>query len=379
MIPGSERTSGEGRRPLKTAPSRLVIGNFEAEVELARASTPGPHPPLPRRLLAAISQAAAHPLGALAGRGDRMWLPAAPAALHNHLEIVSGELWPRSAEAMLPWCETETIRALRRGAPREADRLDRPWIERLTHLAPDPAIVAAVNHRRFGDDIALRHGWRLGGTRWVASIDELRDALADVSLGGENSAWIVRAPLAAAGRCALRRRGRDLDADSEIYVSRLLARFGELHFQPWVSRRADFSTAGIVGAAGIRLFPPHRCECDGNGIFRAAIVDDGSALADVPRKMRETSRAAAAAVARALAGAGYAGAFTVDAFVFETSAGLALQPLSEVNARLSFGLLARAAMERSKASRYRLSMPPGPRRGRGRGRGRPPEGGQPDL
>ncbi|HEU5060847.1 MAG TPA: hypothetical protein VFU21_30160, partial [Kofleriaceae bacterium] len=105
-----------------------------------------------------------------------------------------------------------------------------------------------------------------------------------------------------------------------------------------------------VDGARVDVFPPHRLDSDAAGVFRAAIIDDsGDAVAEpaVLAAVRDTAEAAGAA----LAAAGYRGPFSIDAYLWRDRAGaVQLQRLSEVNARLTFGLVARAAAGRSQGA-----------------------------
>jgi len=125
-----------------------------------------------------------------------------------------------------------------------------------------------------------------------------------------------------------------------VRIGRLLARFGELLFEPWVDRVQDMACAGIVHSGGVRLFPPHLLDNDPRGVFRAAIIDEGSSLAS---EHRDALRSTAAAAGEALADAGYLGPFSIDAYTWRDRSGaLHLQPMSEINARLTFGILGHA-------------------------------------
>jgi hypothetical protein len=93
----------------------------------------------------------------------------------------------------------------------------------------------------------------------------------------------------------------------------------------------------VVTVAGVRLFPPHRLLNNPNGVYRG--------IDPLDRPLPELS-ATALDVGRALAGSGYRGPFGIDAYTYrDPLSAVRLQPLSEINARLTHGLL--AALRRS--------------------------------
>lgn len=313
--------------------SRLLVANLAAEIEMARAATPGPHPDVSPAAAALIRRHAR----LLSVFGGHLWLP--------------GDSWPpRAHSEILAWAETDAVLALRAPpvpvssvlAPVSGGRLTSGgWTERLWQLHPDPAVARRCNDRRFAFSLAVREGWALPGARVI-------DSLGDLPTTGT---WIAKAPFSAAGRERVRFSGDEHGKRLE----RLLARFGALVVEPWVERVLDLGCAGLV-ADRVDTFPPHRLEVDRSGVFRAAIIDDsGAAIADpaVLRQVRDT----AAAAGDALSAAGYRGAFSIDAYLWrDTNGALRLQRMSEINARLTFGLVARAAAERASPGGGRFEL-----------------------
>ena len=350
---------------------RLLCANLDAEIEMARAATAGPH----RGITGAVARriaAAGSWMAVLARPGDRLWLPdrLAPAELAGPaaaLVVESGPLGQVApARQVLGWAETDAIARLRRGAPaapgiRAAE--PEPWIDALWQLVPDPAVVRRVNHRGFALALSIGRDTALPGARTIADVAELESHLlrggAQASRAGT---WVVKAPYSAAGRERMRHAGAP-DAAARTRIERLLARFGSLVFEPWVDRVRDLACAGLVTRDGVRVFPPHQLEADAAGVFRAATIDDAAAAA--LGAVATTVIDAAGAAGAALAGADYLGGFSVDAFTWRDPAGaVRVQPMSEVNARLTFGLLARAAatVAAAPAGPYQLRLNPAPAR-----------------
>lgn len=203
------------------------------------------------------------------------------------------------------------------------------------------------NDRRF----STRLGLGLPGGVVVDSMESLEACIA-----ADGAHWVLKAPLSASGRLRLRRRGA-LDTAARTRAERLLALCGELVFEPWVERIADFGCAGVVDGDGTwQVFAPHGQLCDDAGVFRGIDLDDDGLRDDE----RDTVATVMERVARALADAGYRGPFGIDGYVYVGPGGeRTLQPLSEINARYSFGHVARAWAERL-GRRGRLHLGTGP-------------------
>jgi hypothetical protein len=140
----------------------------------------------------------------------------------------------------------------------------------------------------------------------------------------------VKVPFSAAGRDRFRRRG-PLDEEHKRHADRLLSRFGSLLFEPWMKRTYDAGIIGLLEPEMLHIMPPHKQTIDSTGICRNITV--GAAVADTA-VLTETAHE----VGRVLWQEGYLGPFSVDAYGYEGG----FQRLSEINARMSFGLLAHA-------------------------------------
>jgi hypothetical protein len=335
---------------------RLLVGNLDCELRWAG------HERLGRDVTEMIS-AAATAMRAFAGEGDHLWTPVpvdagriAPVDGLPGVEPISGPL-PES-DAVLPWGETAETEAAR------ATELagDGPWWNQLWGLHPSAAVAAACNDKRLALALSQELGTALPGARLLANIDELEEALGEgAAAASVDGSWVLKAPMSASGRLRLRRRGSELDAPARKRAERLFRRWGELVFEPWVERTGDFGQCGVLSESGVSLLPPHRLDCDRAGVFRAALIDDHDGL---DQSIRAPLAAAATRVADELHQRGYRGAFGIDGFCYRDAGGAGgIQPLSEINARLSFGIIARVLKERLGLERVRLCL----------GRGRIPE------
>lgn len=320
---------------------RLILGNLLFEEELAHRSTP------PREVLATASGMATL-LRAFAREGDRLWTPA-PMAPERLAEIPglplpileSGPLraLPPAAE-VLAWGESPEAAALRTRERDPAVSLDAPLHDLLWRLpvAP-PEVVAKVHHRFFCLRVAEELGCALPGARIIespAELDRLRAA------PGAPPAWVVKAPLSASGRSRFIEKGGTLDAKGRRTVERLFDRHGALLFEPWMDRVEDFGVSILLTENETRRVSLHRQLVDRKGQF--AGIELG---AELPAKEAERVEEVVSGVAGALWREGYVGPFGIDLWRYRRPDGeVVLQPLGEINARMTFGLVARALADR---------------------------------
>jgi hypothetical protein len=324
---------------------RLILGNLLFEESLARRSTPS-------RTVLETASAAATLLGVFAREGDRLWTPA-PVDLDRLPEIPglpsaileSGPLEDLApAEEVLAWAETSTAAALRtRG--RETGSLEGPLHEILWRLPlPPPDVVAAVHHRAFALEIATELGCALPGARMVESIAEL-----DRVVASGPPAWVVKAPLSASGRSRFTERSGPAISGQKARrtLERLFERHGPLLFEPWMDRVEDFGVAILLTREDARIVSFHRQIVDRKGQFAGIELPGRFEAIDLPAEERERLEEAVEGVAGALRRAGYAGPFGLDLWRYRGPDGaVVLHPLGEINARMTFGLVARALVDR---------------------------------
>jgi hypothetical protein len=325
--------------------TRRILANLLCEDDLARShrrTSP------PRAVLATVARMAGL-LRVFARAGDRLWSP--EPIDPDGLPEVPG--WPRpvlesgplhvlpAADEVLAWCETPAARE-HRGGPRPPGeiRWDAPLHDLLWQLpTPPPAVVATVHHRAFCLRVAEEAGCALPGARMVESLAEL-----DRALRTAPRAWIVKAPLSAAGRSRyIERNGPALtDPKGRRTVERLLAHHGSLLFEPWMDRTADFGVSALLGPAGMRMVGIHGQLIDRKGQFSGIDLHPELSRHDRDRLLRTVE-----AVAAALRREGYVGPFGIDAWRHRGEDGATvLHPLGEINARMTFGLVAWATAER---------------------------------
>lgn len=255
-------------------------------------------------------------LSALAPEGAEVevWTPAAV----DDSRLVASPLW--------------TPPAMRAGTP---PRADLAWA--------DPAARRA-NDRRLALEVALSHRVALPGAKIIQSADE-------IDLPG---AWVCKAPWTAAGRDRCHGRGAP-NTEQQTRIARLLARSGELVLEPWCDRLLDVGVCARVDPDGaVVAQPPHALLTDPRGGFLGIDV----ASPALERTEREQLSAMVAAAGAALAELGYAGPFAIDAFVYRTGDERRFHPLCEINARFTFGWIARAFAARTGARRLGFGRAP---------------------
>jgi len=343
-------------------PSRLLVGNLDAEHRLAGET-------VTRAALATASALATLLRVFAAGDRDRLWtpVPVDPGRVPEvpglpRPGLVSGP-WERlePASEVLAWAQVPGVEALRSAAAKETRPAPAalPLHELLWHIPPpDPEVVKRVLHRGFHLRVARALGVALPGARRVRSVAELEEHL---DQGGAEASptggWVGKAPWSAAGRSRVIEPsgagdssslpGAVLTRSARRRVERLLARHGELLFEPWMDRVADFGCTGVVTGEGEEMDAASvRCHCldvDSEGRFQGIELTGSDDGGHGGRPLREVAQQ----VAAALRDAGYRGPYGIDAYLHRDRQGReALHPLGEINARLTFGHVARALAER---------------------------------
>lgn len=213
----------------------------------------------------------------------------------------------------------------------------------------DPAARNA-NDRSRTLAIAEALGVALPGACVVASLAALDAQLA----GFADRAWVCKARWTAAGRDRARGTGATLAGELRTRIGRMLERLGPLVFEPWLDRTADFGVCGEITAAGVTVAEPHHLRCDPRGGFL------GIELGFADRSTTDYLQGAAHAAATRLAQTGYRGPFATDAFMYRDprTGRTHLHPVCELNARFTFGWIARALGARLGIRRLGFDPPP---------------------
>lgn len=284
---------------------RSWVLNLDAELELSRSGGPYQTP---------LSVA----------RGIAPALPKAETLLAPGDALVESDgslRSPAAAGGGTPPSSVRWLGAAWSPTPSALARLSRAGAE----LPPSPAfgVLQRVNHRRF----YLQLGGGAPGARYVQDEAELTATLA------ERRVWLCKRPFGFAGR-GQRRIPLSPSADDRRWLADGL-RQGGFVAEPWLELRVELALHGLL--EGGRLGLGHVCVQQTDS-FRAWVSTRRARPGELSPDHIAQLCERAAAVGDALAAAGYFGPFGVDAYLYETGSGaLALNPLSELNARYSMG------------------------------------------
>lgn len=360
----------------------LIVGNLDAEADFVAAAG-WPRPGL-SKAAAAVASAAATLLRVFARPGDTLvlpghfdtrrmapvpGLPCPPVIAADDLRAPQsgGEVGARPS--VLAWAETIHMARLRAGAASRA--YDRETPAGLARVAPPPCPSAdaawqwpvpsaeasrRANDRQLAWQVARDLGCGLPGDHLVRSLDDWRAAVAAIA-----GPWVAKARFAAAGRWRCWGEAQP-DPATESAVERLLARQGVLRVEPWCQRVRDVGVVALATDTGTRRIGGHELLVDARGRFegiRVRVSDprEGASVAFMTGLSTDHGARLAAVtddVGAALRRIGYRGPFGIDAWLWRSEHdihhGVRLHPLGEINARMTFGLIAHALVARLRDS-----------------------------
>ncbi len=316
-----------------------ILANLDCELHWAKRLTPGPHKELPLAVRQALARSGQLLSVFSRGSDEVSTLVEAPHA------------WT-PGEELLAWGQMMGMPESERSLETSAS-LGR-WQEALWHLRAKGESAAKCNDRFFAAKLVRDPEFSLPELRAIGSLEDFDHYLKTSTLGPGDS-WVAKAPFSASGRERVRRRGRILDGEERVRVGRLISRYRQLLVEPWMPRVADYGCTGLAYEARseLRIFAPHQLHSDGTGVFRGVRIADRETMAALGASFARAVQGSAESAGHALHAAGYRGPFGIDAFTYHDAAGnLRLQARSEINARLSFGLVARALAEQRAQSEF---------------------------
>ncbi len=284
-------------RKLKPSPAFVIHANLDAEARWAGGS-------LPAAVATRVSYYAALTAAlAPAGAEVEVWAPAAVDASRILLPVT-----------------------MRVGTPPRADLM---WAQ---------TGAKAANDRRFATALAAEYGIGVPGARTITSDDE-------IDLAGP---WVAKAPWTSAGRDRTFGDGAP-SAEQRTRLARLLERYGELVLEPWLPRIVDAGVCAAIDARGaVSAEEPHGLVSDARGTFLGIDLAAPALEADERARLFRFARANGARL-------GYTGPLAIDAFVAGPQRTLCV---CEINARYSFGWIARALQRCFGTTRLGFSAPP---------------------
>ena len=291
----------------------LWVANLDAEWSWQVLPKPAPTQPLRLRArLAAVGSL----FRFLADEGDALWLPAPIEPTRLAPETGPATLVSDSAKKVLERFPHHRVRPWA-DAP--------PWVD-----GEQAAIAARVNDRRFALDVARRLGVADERARRVTHVE----AVLEHATCRRIERWVVKAPFSASGR----ERHVHIEGtieESRGPVERLLAKHGELIFEPWHERVCDVGVLFDCPLSGEPV--AHRQIINPSGAVRAIELDVEVPDVEIPVELIDTARR----VAAELTAAGYRGPAGIDAWLHEEHGERRWHLLGEINARWSVGRLAR--------------------------------------
>ena len=280
-----------------------IVANLDCEWRMVRRHAATTVRALPAAVLERIAQYGTL-LRIWAEPGDRLWLPAAidPACMRTVPgvalpELDVGHTPPPTTDTRLVWCH-------------ESDA------------------AARGNARAFSFQVGEALGCLLDGTQLLATASDVAAARYP------SGAWVFKAAYAVAGRDHVRGEGPPRP-DQVARITQLVERQGAGVLEPWVDRTLDLGTGSLPGL--------HVLEVGTGGGFQGIAAP----APDLPHAWRARLDEVRKGVAESLRALGHAGPWGLDAWVWRGPDGEDhLHPLGEVNARLTFGHVARAWFER---------------------------------
>lgn len=194
---------------------------------------------------------------------------------------------------------------------------------------PRPELVRDVNDKRFSHRVEQQLGVALDGAKIVETVAQAA-ALARAH-GGR---WLLKHPFGVAGRDQVRGEHWNDDEHAGRTAGLLAtAEVGEargLVFEPWVDIDRELSLHFDLDDSGVRPCGAVGLLSDHHGTFRGNYT-----AVDVPAEVTAQAGRAAALVYET----GYRGPLGVDAFIGACGLGRVVRPVSELNARWTFGRL----------------------------------------
>lgn len=197
----------------------------------------------------------------------------------------------------------------------------RTWVGEASGW-PSADVVARVNSKVFSHRVAVELGVELPGVRLCRTVEEVEEAAAD-------GVVLVKHPLGVSGRERIEVRG-EWDERQRGFVVHCLAE-GPVLVEPKVEVRREWCVQFELGE-GVALVGVAELLTDVHGQHRGHLMHFGEvdeAWVSVARQAAERVHAA-----------GYRGALGVDAFEGRLGGEWVVRPVSEINARMTFGRLA---------------------------------------
>lgn len=194
---------------------------------------------------------------------------------------------------------------------------------------PTLETVRRVNDKRFSHALEQEFGIALPYARLVNSLCELSSAVEECPHD-----WVLKHPLGVSGRERTLGKAGAISQSALGWARRRLAQGWGLVFEPWVEDKIEFSLHFEIERSGSTRFLGHTVlRSDASGTYRGNAVMPGHPLESRVFKAGEK-------FAERVAREGYFGPMGIDGMRGRLGEVEILRPLTEINARMSFGRMA---------------------------------------
>lgn len=299
----------------------LILTNLDFEMTWAR--TAGDQHTLPALILK------------LASRWRHILKLIAPDAHALSLEsTLPGTLPPQelASQTLIPWGWTPQILDFTRRAGLHAQ-------------APPLAAVQLVNSKKFSHHLEKKHRIALPHAVWIDDIQALPTALEAI-----DGPWILKDPWGVSGRGQRRGEGTSLSPAIRRWAENLISSQGGLLLEPRLTVYRELSLHFQIEAAQtVRFIGTCGLISGKEGTLRGLEVQKDL---DLPPTIFNGAHQAAQAVAAQ----GYFGPLGIDTMIGDWKGETIYRPITELNARWTFGRMALALFERLPQSPAHASL-----------------------
>jgi|GEM_PF-3750464 len=201
---------------------------------------------------------------------------------------------------------------------------------------PRASIIASrkANDKVFCHDLQKQLGVQLLGSKKIHNIRDIEQLR-------EYPSWIIKSRYGVAGRNRVLGRYEASDAQKNA-IQKMIQQSETLILEPWVTRIQDYGVTGFLGHDNIFYARVHTLKVESQGTFSGIDTQEESIDKEIVILLTQAFRQ----IAHALQKENYIGPLGVDAFTYRGTDGKThLHPVTEINARMTFGHVAQAYSE----------------------------------
>ncbi|MEE2903142.1 MAG: hypothetical protein VYC39_12490 [Myxococcota bacterium] len=201
---------------------------------------------------------------------------------------------------------------------------------------PRASVVTSrrANDKVFCHDLQKQLGIELPQSKkinHIGDIEQLRDY----------PSWVIKSRYGVAGRNRLLGRYEANDTQRKA-LEKMIQQSETLILEPWMTRIQDYGVTGFLTHDNIFHVRVHILKVESQGTFSGIDTKDGS----IDKQIVSVLTEAFGQIADALQKGNYIGPLGIDAFTYRGTDGrIHLHPVTEINARMTFGHVAHAYSE----------------------------------